>query len=278
MKNKILYIWAITIVIILSSIIILQGKISNNTEKSISDKIIAFEKIDKIIESKDNITNKTTDDVAIAEKEIPIINKNIKEKQTIFVCPVPKKEYEDMWLLNIGQDTGLSDTTYIPKDLEKISSTYSARTNICLTTSALENLKIMLNAAKKDGYTIKVTSAFRTFEYQTGLLKIAKDNGNLDANLSISKPGYSEHQLGTAVDLSGLSINFSGADNAFNGTKEAEWLEEHASDYGFIESYPKDKSDITGYIYEPWHYRYIGRENAKLIKEKEQTISEFLTK
>lgn len=200
----------------------------------------------------------------------------LKKKIIPFNCPIPKKEYEDMWLFNVGKNTSLPDTTYMPKNLEKISSTYSARINICLTTETLDALKMMLSQAKLDGYTIRATSAFRTFSYQIGLLDTARTNGNLGADTSIAKGGYSEHQLGTAVDLSGLSINFSGADNAFNNTVEAKWLEKYASDYGFIESYPENKTDITGYMYEPWHYRYVGVENAKIIKEKGQTIIEFL--
>lgn len=278
MKNKILYIWAIIIIIILTNMMIVQSKIINKQQNP-TNKIITFDIIDNTKEPvKENLINKITDDIAIDEKITPTENKIIiqKPKAKPFLCPIPKKEYDDMWLYNVGQNTSLPDTTYIPKNLEKISSTYSAKINICLTHDALENLKMMLINAKTDGYTIKVTSAFRTFDYQTGLLQTAADNGNLDANLSIAKAGYSEHQLGTAVDLSGLSINFSGADNAFNDTLEAKWLEEHASDYGFIESYPENKTDITGYIYEPWHYRYVGIENAKIIKKNEQTITEFL--
>ena len=257
---------------------IVQNNITNK-QQNLTKKIINFDIIDTTKEPiKNNLMSKITDDIPTDEKITPTENKTIiqKPKAKPFVCPVPKKEYTDMWLYNVGQNTSLSDITYIPKNLEKISGTYSAKINICLTHDTLENLKMMLIDAKTDGYTIKVTSAFRTFSYQTGLLQTATDNGNLDANLSIAKAGYSEHQLGTAVDLSGLSINFMGADNAFNDTVEARWLEENASEYGFIESYPENKTGITGYIYEPWHYRYVGIDNAKIIKEKELTISEFL--
>ena len=255
---------------------IVDKKITNK------NKIIVFDRINSSIQKNiiNNTLNKITDDTAIDENATPFVDKTIKviPKVKPFVCPTPKKDYDDMWLYNVGQNTSLPDTTYIPKNLKKIPSLYSARINICLTSEALDNLENMLSQARDDGYDIEVTSAFRTFNYQTELLNTAIDGGNTDANLSIAKPGYSEHQLGTAVDLSGGSIDFSGADNAFNDTTEAKWLEGHASDYGFIESYPKDKTDVTGYIYEPWHYRYVGIDNAKLIIKNKQTITEFLTK
>ena len=281
MENKSSYIWLIIIVILFSSMMISENKIVDKKPTN-KNKIMVFNRVNNIIQQniQENIKKIITDDTKISENinQPEVQTEKEKPKVKLFVCPTPKKDYDDMWLYNVGQNTSLPDTTYIPKDLKKIPSLYSARINICLTSEALDNLETMLSQAKDDGYDIKVTSAFRSFDYQTGLLNTAIDGGNTDANLSIAKPGYSEHQLGTAVDLSGGSINFSGADNAFNDTEEAKWLEKNASDYGFIESYPKDKTDITGYIYEPWHYRYVGFDNAKLIIKNKQTISEFLTK
>ncbi|MFA6354911.1 MAG: CapA family protein [Candidatus Paceibacterota bacterium] len=200
----------------------------------------------------------------------------VKKETIVYVCPVPKIEYEDMWLLNIGQNVSLPDETYIPKNLVNVDKSISTQNNFCLTEDTNINLKAMLAKAKIDELNIKVSSAFRSYNTQQIIMNGAINAGNKYANLSIAKAGYSEHQLGTTVDLTGSSINFSSAAKAFDNTPEAIWLENNASDFGFVRSYPFGKEDITGYMYEPWHYRYVGIENAKLIKEKGLTINEFL--
>ena len=134
----------------------------------------------------------------------------------------------------------------------------------------------MTEEAEKDGYIIKASSGYRSYTYQKSLLENAIENGNKNADKSIAKAGYSEHQLGTAIDLTGKSINFSTADSSFGNTEESVWLDNNSYKYGFILSYPKDKEYITGYIYEPWHYRYVGIKNAKKIKNSKLTITEFL--
>ena len=78
------------------------------------------------------------------------------------------------------------------------------------------------------------------------------------------------------MDLTSKSIAYASAAMKFGDTKDSKWLEEHASEYGFIQSYPKGKEAITGYMYEPWHYRYVGVEDAKEIIKNNQTINEYL--
>src|SRR5699024_5056985 len=84
-----------------------------------------------------------------------------------------------------------------------------------------------------------------------------------------ARPGHSEHQTGLAFDLNEIS-------DAFAGTPEAEWLAEHAHEYGFIIRYPADKEDITGYSYEPWHVRYLGKEIAEKVYESGLCLEEYL--
>ena len=136
----------------------------------------------------------------------------------------------------------------------------------------------MLIAAKKDNIVMKVSSAFRSKETQQYILNYAIAQKGLDAYKTIAKAGHSEHQLGLAVDLSGASIKFSSAVDLFGTSEEAAWLETNAYKYGYIRSYPKDKESITGYSYEPWHYRYVGVDYAKQIKDSGLTIKEFLAK
>ena len=84
-------------------------------------------------------------------------------------------------------------------------------------------------------------------------------------------PGYSEHQTGLAFDV----MTSTSTTETFENTKEYEWLKNNAYKYGFILRYPKDKEDITGYAYESWHYRYVGKEIAKKIKEENITYDEY---
>ena len=191
-------------------------------------------------------------------------------------CPKPKKEYEDMALLNIGQNIGLPDATYIPENLVELDTTSSSRKGVCLVNVARDSLVSMIGDAKKAGYTIKASSAFRTYEVQKVLFDNAVNSGKADATVSLAKPGYSEHQLGTTADLTSASIDYDSASGDFYTTPENTWLKEHAYLYGFIQSYPLGKEDITGYKSEPWHYRFVGIEKAKEIKDSGLTITEFL--
>ena len=87
-----------------------------------------------------------------------------------------------------------------------------------------------------------------------------------------ARPGFSEHQLGYSIDLTnGESVPF----EEFHNTKEYEWLKDNAYKYGFILRYPKDKEYITGYIFEPWHIRYVGYDIAKYIYENNITYEEY---
>lgn len=205
--------------------------------------------------------------------------KDTKEKEpekVTFACPTPSKEFDDMTLSNTGQIIGLLDYDYIPKNLTEIGLEIGTVKNICLTKETKESFQVMSESAKKDGVVIKVSSGFRSYNTQKILYSNSlKVNGG-NTSVSVAKPGYSEHQLGTTVDITGSSINYSSASNSFNGTLEDLWLKKNAYLYGFIQSYPKEKENITGYMYEPWHYRYVGIEKAKLINDSGLTIAEFL--
>lgn len=205
--------------------------------------------------------------------------KDTKEKEpekVAFNCPSPSKGFDDMTLSNTGQIIGLLDYDYIPKNLTEIGLEIGTVKNICLTKETKESFQTMSENAKKDGVVIKVSSGFRSYNTQKILYSNSlKVNGG-NTSVSVAKPGYSEHQLGTTVDITGSSINYSSASSSFNGTLEDLWLKKNAYIYGFIQSYPKEKENITGYMYEPWHYRYVGIEKAKLINDSGLTIAEFL--
>jgi len=197
-------------------------------------------------------------------------------KAVVPVCPVPTIAYDDMTYANIGQITGLLDATYIPKNLTELNTILGTRTGLCLTSNALDAFKILAEAAKKDGLTIKVSSAFRSYDTQKSLYAAALKSSGTGTSISTAKPGYSEHQLGTTMDIAGSSNNYSSASDSFGGTPEDIWLTKNAYLYGFIQSYPKGKESITGYKYEPWHYRYVGIKKAKEVHDSGLTLTEFL--
>jgi D-alanyl-D-alanine carboxypeptidase len=190
-------------------------------------------------------------------------------------CLVPKKEYPDYTYLDVGQEIAIPEKYYIPDDLTLLDKSIST-SKICLKKDAGLAVTTMINAAKKDGYHIKVSSGFRSYSTQDSILTSNIKSGNKNATKLVAKPGYSEHQLGVAVDMTSSSIGYESATTKFEDTPEADWLEDHASEYGFIESYPEDMEDITGYLHEAWHYRYVGIENAKEIIKKNQTTNQYL--
>lgn len=191
-------------------------------------------------------------------------------------CPTPKQEYSDMSLFNIGKETSLSDITYIPKNLTELNLSISTKKGICLTEETQKAFTDMAQAAKNNGNIIKVSSGFRDYTTQNSLFKESFKKDEVRTLISIAKPGHSEHQLGTTVDITGSSINYDSASNRFENTKEDLWLRDNAYLYGFIQSYPSGKDKVTGYMYEPWHYRYVGYSLSKTIKESGLTIIETL--
>jgi D-alanyl-D-alanine carboxypeptidase len=213
----------------------------------------------------------------IPKPEVVLTKEEIREKKEASypVCPKPVKEYDNMFSLAIGIDLGLPDENYIPINLRGIDNTLSTKDGICLIKEARDSFESMLEKAHSDGYNLKASSGFRTYDYQNNLYTNEFTTGNTNVDMAIAKAGHSEHQLGVAVDVTGQSIKYEGASKKFDGSKEAKWMEKNAIDYGFIESYPFGKEDVTGYMYEPWHYRYVGIDNAKQIIKSGKTINEF---
>ena len=118
-------------------------------------------------------------------------------------------------------------------------------------------------------------SGYRSYELQENLYTgYVASHGQESADLESAKPGHSEHQLGLAMDL---SIDGT-LDESFGLTEQFDWLQENAYKYGYILRYPKDKVYMTGYAYEPWHYRYVGVEAATIIHNEDITYEEYCVK
>lgn len=149
--------------------------------------------------------------------------------------------------------------------------------NIYMRPEAAEALEQLFEGAKQQGIILYATSGFRSYSTQKAIFdRKAKERGEQSANRSVAKPGQSEHQTGLAMDLEGESSLGTGLTNAFGETPEGIWLADHCAEYGFIIRYPKDKTKITGYIYEPWHIRYVGIEAAKEITRLGLTLEEYI--
>ncbi|MBR5741947.1 MAG: M15 family metallopeptidase, partial [Firmicutes bacterium] len=140
-----------------------------------------------------------------------------------------------------------------------------------LEKTAAEWFRKMVDAAKEDGISLRAVSPYRTYWlqnlYYTGYVE---RSGVEAADRYSARPGYSEHQLGFAVDINTASFS-----SHFETKPEYAWLIEHCADYGYILRYLPDSEDITGYRYEPWHYRYVGVDHAKTITDLGITFEEY---
>ena len=128
-----------------------------------------------------------------------------------------------------------------------------------LLDSFQDAFSVMQSAAANDGISLSVISGYRSYSRQNTIYNnyVSRD-GKAKADTYSARAGHSEHQTGLAADINSLS-------QSFKNTKEGQWLNEHCSEYGFIIRYPEGKESITGYIFEPWHIRYVGKELASAL-------------
>lgn len=142
-------------------------------------------------------------------------------------------------------------------------------------SEAKNNLKIMIKDAQKQGFQLIIISGFRSYFKQMRLFNMYVHRDGLEkAKTYSAEPGYSEHQTGLAFDVASPGLDES-IKEQFQFTKESKWLQDNAHFYGFIIRYPKGKEHITEFMYEPWHLRYIGREDAVGIANKNLTFEEY---
>ena len=194
---------------------------------------------------------------------------------------------EYLVLLNKTHPSGES---YCPPDLTKLDSELTLYgKEIELRLYAAKAAEEMVREMHAQGYTdIVVTSGYRSYAYQQSLFntyieqeKAAHPDWS-DAQVReyvltySAAPGTSEHHTGNAIDL--ISTNRVSLDETFAQNPAYEWLQNNAHRYGFILRYPADKTDITGYSYEPWHYRFVGAQAATEIHERGITLEEYLGK
>ncbi|ESU30170.1 hypothetical protein G3A_23245 [Bacillus sp. 17376] len=168
---------------------------------------------------------------------------------------------------------------YIPADLVRPSVPFSfgdaKLEKSLIRVEAADALEKMFAGARNDGIELAAVSGYRSYGRQEALFNAEVNKvGEEKALQAVARPGSSEHQTGLTMDISSKTNNFN-LNEQFGSTKEGVWLAHNAHKYGFILRYPKGKEGITGYMYEPWHFRYVGVKAATEIYENEWTLEEY---
>lgn len=220
---------------------------------------------------------RTKETIAEVRKEERQKTKEVQRELERVHQEYEEEEKELPWNMVLVNSSHPMEDGYVP-ELTEVAKGYSVDSRIA------EPLNSILKAAEAEGMNIIICSAYRSIEKQTQVFNLSVQerlNTGLnyweayeDTKLSVALPGTSEHGLGLALDL--ISNQYSELDEKQAETKEAKWLEENCYKYGFILRYPPEKTAETGIIYEPWHYRYVGEEDAKKIMESGMTLEEYL--
>lgn len=191
-------------------------------------------------------------------------------------CNLDKTKYEDIIKTDTKKNNLMLVNKYyyltenfVPNNLITLDEKYNKGINSKMQKEAADAFMKMSDAGLLDNIIIKNASAYRSYEYQVNLYNnyVQKD-GKKAADTYSARPGFSEHQTGLVSDINQI-------DSGFENTDAFRWLDKNAYKYGFILRFPKDKEDITGYSYEPWHYRYVGTKASKIIKDENLTLEEY---
>ncbi len=164
------------------------------------------------------------------------------------------------------------EADYVRDDIKKISLAYSYDGNSAAEI-VIENFKLMREDVEKElGVRLMVNSSYRSYSDQNEIYNSFKSVSLQYADSYAARPGYSEHQTGLALDITSLEHK---NQKEFTESEEYQWLKENCHKYGFILRYPEGKEHITGYNTESWHFRYVGKEAAKVIHDEDITFDEY---
>ena len=190
----------------------------------------------------------------------------------------PTIQNTDNYLMLVNKEFYLPEG-YIPEDLVRADVEYSFGDEIVekalMRKEAATALEEMFRAATEEGIELFAVSGYRSYSRQEEVFnnEVAL-KGNEAAMEAVALPGQSEHQTGLTMDISSRSVNLDLTQD-YEYTDEGRWLAENAHKYGFILRYPKGKEEITGYKFEPWHFRFVGKTYSKIIYEKNLTLEEY---
>ncbi len=277
----------VAVIILISIIMLIKG--CDSTKSDLKKKGYSKDEINTIIEklSDEDITkilnmdyNKNLVSIINEQYYIPYNldryleysnkNENIKDVISIVNVGADSDWYTNTKETNVNEGIKMLvnkfhylKNDYLPDDIVPISNWYAYEGH-STKKEVYDKYVSMWKAADQQGLRLLVNSSYRTFEDQQNEYDMSNDD-------YASRPGFSEHQTGLALDI--VTDNIIG--NEFENTDEFKWLQENAHLYGFILRYPKDKEYITGYNYESWHYRYVGKDLATKVKESGLTYDEY---
>ena len=164
-------------------------------------------------------------------------------------------------------------SNYVPRDLIPVKGNELwnvSRNDLSLRPEAYAALEDLSRAALNDGIKLLVSSTYRSYQYQEGLFnRYVKQDGLELAERYSARPGTSQHQLGVAVDFGSITDDW-------GDTKMGKWVYDHAADFGWSLSFPQGYEDVTGYMWECWHFRYIGKEACRFQKKWFGNIQQFM--
>lgn len=251
---------AICGVFILILIIYFTGSYNNHAVAGNESDAYEYEYYYSDTDNKEDSMNSISVSDEPATKESPKIDTD-PDSITVFV----NKEYS----LPAG---------HVPSDLTrpdvKFYGNYSDDKRY-LRKKAANALEDLFSAAEKDGVILYGVSGYRSYSRQKEIYNNnIEQRGSSATNKVSAAPGHSEHQTGLAIDISNASLGCTLSEE-FGNSKEGKWVAKHCAEYGYIIRYPKNKEKITGYSYEPWHIRYVGKKTAKYISKNNITFEEF---
>lgn len=284
LKRRVLILTALTVVLAVgfSVMTVLYITKGGKDEKNEASSVVSVTSDDTAsTESEQNTTSSSDIENSTSSENKTSSNKNSSDKASSAVDAVATPgDSLDSWNLKLVNGKSPLPNGFTVRT-EKIKAKYARDVGMLYDARAVSYLNAMCAAAEKDGVNLLVISSHRTNARQTTLYnnQVKKQRAKYP-NLSdeeIKKkaatvsayPGTSEHELGLAVD-------FNSVEESFENTREYQWLKTHAAEYGFIMRYAKEKQDITGVIYEPWHYRYVGEKHAKKINQLGYCLEEYV--
>lgn len=286
LKTKNFLVFIIIIILIITSIIYGINKSKNNNTNS--KKQNKIENKDKVNDTKElTELEKAKKDLAYYKDEYEdaykeyreknkdlsiekvIINVNIGLNYDYYTHTKATKDLNTNTIL-VNKYNYLTED-YVPENLQTVDKKYSSKA-LQLVDYAKEAFEELSEAASKENYTVLAMSSYRSYQYQYNLYnRYVNTDGIEAADTYSARPGYSEHQTGLAVDVYNGKEDFTN----FEKTKEYNWMQDNAYKFGFILRFPKDKVLETGYQYESWHYRYVGKEIAKYIHDNNLCFEEY---
>ncbi len=278
MRKKGLMIWLIVILVMCAAVVISGCGARQAMPQEDDGSVIASGDGDNVDVTDEKEEEKETEKNSDTSAETAKNQVKPAEDKSIRGIPdaIDTRTTDDGDLLVVVNKYHAVSNNYTPKNLVTIDDKYGTWKNMQLKAEAYDAYVKLYNDAKAQGFDLKLCSTMRSYETQRTLYNNAvKNKGKEVANIRSAYPGRSEHHTGLAIDVTSASMGW-GLKQDFADYPDGKWINEHCQEYGFIIRYPKGKTDITGYDYEPWHLRYVGVEAATYIMENDLTLEEYV--